>query len=43
MLRAVRLAAKLDFTIEAGDRRADPACWRRCCAKPRRRGCSRNA
>ena len=43
MLRAVRLAAKLDFEIDAGDRRTDPARWRRCWPKRRRRACSRNA
>ena len=31
MLRAVRLAAKLDFTHRAGDRRTDRRGWRRCC------------
>ena len=41
MLRAVRLAAKLDFTIEPATA-APIADSRRCCANPHRRACSRN-
>ena len=43
MLRAVRLAGKLGFAIDAASADTDPAAGPAAVAKPRRRGCSRNA
>ena len=40
MLRAVRFAAKLDFSIEPRHRGADRASWPTCWTASRRRGCS---